>query len=622
MRKIRKGQSGLSFMSGVTPSPPSTITQSIPSLQYFNFKFQLPSDSNVAMQTLDPNAMSTNTLQDTISKIVPQYNLQNPTEQQGQDFSFQLSSPESMLKQSVRDQSHVDPDSFSEKFANSTFGKNFEAWNLGLNLANTAFTDIFGEKDEYQGEKGDITQSMDSAYDTIQSAAGAFGPIGQFVSLGMGANKLLGNVANKLGGGTDGMTTTDAAFGSSFLMPIGIINGAFGKRTDTIYKNNQAFEQVGSSYTGTNALVDDAVKKSGKKYGLFSSGARKKANEQIGEANRQQNIVSDIADEATDRFNIRNSMAAINGNRIAYYLQGGYDQSSIRVGKSGMSIDLIKKAKEIASEVKKFQQGGKTEDPFNHYLSTLPEYQRDSTNFRVRDYWEYNGSPKDFDEAKKRGMFVWQEDFDDNGKSIGGSWHAFTIAKNPNADEYDFMKSPSHPTIQKEIDWYNSNDPEAIEFRKNYELQQTGPYWKYVRRQKVDKHKNGGQLSHSTEILLVEPELIQGAIDVFKEGGSINVIPDGALHARKHNMDMEGITPKGIPVVSDKDNGEVEQQAEIEKEEIIFRLEVTKKLEELEKKFYNDDTSQKEKDDLALEAGKLLVNEILYNTQDNTNNLL
>jgi hypothetical protein len=33
----------------------------------------------------------------------------------------------------------------------------------------------------------------------------------------MGANKLLGNVANKLGGGTDGMTTTDAILGSSFL---------------------------------------------------------------------------------------------------------------------------------------------------------------------------------------------------------------------------------------------------------------------------------------------------------------------------------------------------------------------------------------------------------------------
>jgi len=35
--------------------------------------------------------------------------------------------------------------------------------------------------------------------------------------------------------------------------------------------------------------------------------------------------MSDIADEASDRFAIRNSMAAINGNRRKYYLQEGYN---------------------------------------------------------------------------------------------------------------------------------------------------------------------------------------------------------------------------------------------------------------------------------------------------------
>ena len=47
------------------------------------------------------------------------------------------------------------------------------------------------------------------------------------------------------------------------------------------------------------------------------------------------------------------------------------------------------------------------------------------------------------------------------------------------------------------------------------------------------------------------------SIPEFQNGGSINVIPDGALHARKHNMDVDGITKKGIPVVSEKD-GEIE----------------------------------------------------------------
>ena len=78
-------------------------------------------------------------------------------------------------------------------------------------------------------------------------------------------------------------------------------------------------------------------------------------------------------------------------------------------------------------------------------------------------------------------------------------------------------------------------------------------------------------------------------------------------------MDVEGITKKGIPVVSESPDGKLEQQAEIEREEIIFRLEVTKKIEELAK-----DGS----DEAAIEAGKLLVKEILYNTVDNTNSLI
>ena len=638
------------------------------------------------------------------------------------------------------------------------------------------------EKDEYSGTKGDLTQTLDSTYDNIANTLMAIPGWGTLAGGIMKAGSFLGKGVNALGGGTDGMTTTDAILGSSFLnlTPFGLINGFGGSKTNTITKDEQVFETVGSSYTGTNQTVNDALTKSGKKYGLFSSKAKDRANEEIEEAKRQQGVMSWVADEATDRFAIRDSMAAINGNRRKYYLQGGYNQADVRVGRSGMSLDLIAKAKKVLSEPRKLQTGGTAKDPFEYYVSTLPVAQRDSSNFRVRDYWQYNGQPKDFDEAKKKGMFEWVEDFDSNGKSLGWSWHAFTVAKNPNADEYDFMKSSSHPTVQKELDWYNSNSPDAVEFRNNYELQRTEPYWKYVRRKNIQSHKEGGSIieitSLPTEILLVDPnevpefqdggriskkirdyykdynldeitvindssprtendtiyspsdeftvhelwhyisqnkpnealkefydslndnKLLQFGADLdfvkrtgdpsdfynpselearlkaakfmsqgqnytkdffknlrsnenqygdnmrdllrmfnddyleklfninsaqkFQEGGSINVIPEGALHARKHNMDMEGITPKGIPVISNKEGGEVEQQAEIEREEIIFRLEVTKKLEELEKKFYDSETSQKEKDECALEAGKLLVEEILYNTQDNTNKLL
>ena len=90
----------------------------------------------------------------------------------------------------------------------------------------------------------------------------------------------------------------------------------------------------------------------------------------------------------------------------------------------------------------------------------------------------------------------------------------------------------------------------------------------------------------------------------------MNVIPEGSLHARLHHMEnAEGLTKKGIPVVSIKEGGEVEQQAEIELNEIIFNLEVTTELEKL-----MEDGSE----NAAIEAGKLLVKEIFENTDDRT----
>ena len=491
----------------------------------------------------------------------------------------------------------------------------------GIGATIGAASDLVGsfmpQKTEYAGAKGDITQTMDSIYDGISTAAMSFGPIGMLVGGIMKGGALLGKGVNALGGGTDGMTNTDAILGSSFLnlTPLGLVNGFGGKKTDTITKDNEVFAQVGSSYTGSESTVNDALQKSGKKYGLLSSRARRRANEEIAEAKRQQNIISDIAEESTDRFNIRNSMAAINGNRRGFNMYGGYNQSAIRVGRHGMSIELLEKARTII----KAQQGTKILDPFQVYLQSLPENQRDSTNYRVKDYWIFNGRPSDFEEAKRKGMFVEQEDFDDTGKSLGKSWHSFTVAENPNTGELEFMKSSSHPTIQKELDWYNSDD--GADFRSQYELVKTEPYYKYVKRkipikQETPQHKNGGsiiELISETTISLVDPL----NIPEFQNGGSINVIPDGALHARKHNMNLDGITEKGIPVVSEKDDGKIEQQAEIEKEEVIFRLEVTQKLEELEKKYYSEEASQREKDEYALEAGKLITEELLHNTKDN-----
>jgi hypothetical protein len=102
------------------------------------------------------------------------------------------------------------------------------------------------------------------------------------------------------------------------MTPFGLINGFGGKRADTITADEDTRANVGTSYGGTFDKVDDALTKSGKKYGLFSSSARKKANEEIAEAKRQQFLAADISENAQNLFNIQGSMSAINDNRRAY----------------------------------------------------------------------------------------------------------------------------------------------------------------------------------------------------------------------------------------------------------------------------------------------------------------
>ena len=282
------------------------------------------------------------------------------------------------------------------------------------------------ENNAYQGPKGSITRGIDNAYDAAANMAMQINPV---IGGAMKVGGLVSDGINAITGGTDGMTTQDSIFSSTLgnLTGLGIINSAFGKRANTINKDNETWEQQGSAYGGSLAKVDDALTKSGKKYGLFSNRARKKANAQISEAKRQQNLVADINEEAQDAFAASNYSGIGLRNQIA--LNGGY--RSMAIGRNGIKI------------------------------------------------------------------------------------------------------------LDKELQWANSI---------------------------LNKTK--------------------ASVPEFKD-----------------------VTNKGIPVVSKEDGGELVQHAEIERNEIIFNLDVTNKLEELMKK--GDDES-------AIEAGKLLVHEILNNTIDNT----
>ena len=284
-----------------------------------------------------------------------------------------------------------------------------------------------------------------------------------------------------------------------------VVSDLFGSKTQDFAKDMATLETVGGSYGGSSALIEDAANKAGKKYGLFASGARGRANRLIDRARVQQYAMQGIADDARDLNSLRSYMDP-------YYLQyesdmsGGYDQRYMHVAKLGSTLTLNRGTTLQNSLLESFKKGG-----------TI-EFKAEITGTEVYDSWE---PIIDFDE--------------------------------------------------------------------------------------ISLLKEGGSIKQP-EIEVIETNTVQKS-----------VIPDGALHKNKHNLDKVGIddkemTKKGIPVVDN--NGE--QQAEIELNEIIFTLEVTKELEKRYKEYYDDDTKQSRKDELALEAGKLLWKEIIYNTDDRT----
>lgn len=341
----------------------------------------------------------------------------------------------------------------------------FSKANIGNTMSKAGgYADMIGSfipKKEQSALTTGLNQGYDAAANMISSVPG----VGTIVGGAMKIGGMLSDGLTALGVGTDQMTTTDKILDSKFmkLTPMGLVNAFGAKKADTIYKDNETWEQQGSAYGGSIAKVDDALTKSGKKYGAFSGKARRKANAQIAEAKRQQNLVSDINQEAQDAFAASNYSGIGLRNELA--LSGGY--RNMAVGRNGMKI-----------------------------LDAESQWARE----------------------------------------------VLTKAK----------------------------------IRPKEKLEEQPPK--------------------------------------FAEGGTVNVIPDGALHAHKHHLEdispeYEQVTSKGIPVVTEEEGGKLKQHAEIERNEIIFRLEVTKKLEELMK-----DGS----DDAAIEAGKLLAHEIINNTVDNT----
>ena len=383
----------------------------------------------------------------------------------------------------------VDRNTVTVDERNQTLGQIGQGLSAGIQMAGDAFGAAQAATDS------ELTKGLDTGFDMTANIASQFGPVGQAIGGAMKIAGAAGDIIQGITGGNDQMTAADKVLSSSWLSwtPISAINDLFGKESDAFATDVEALETVGSSYGGTASDISETAANAGKKYGLFSSNARKRANEAAKQVAAKQGLMSNIADTARDQRLAVQSMGEQAGLAYSMMTDGGYNQKYTYAAKHG-------------------------------------------------------------------GLLEW----------------------NP------VIELEWEPQVELNWELPTFKDGGSVEFIEELE-------W-------IPEFKYGGKTEESD-------------IPETEETTQKNVIPEGALHKNKHHMEhAEGLTKKGIPVVDE----EGEQQAEIEHSEIIFTLEVTKKLEEYYEIFYSEESTNKEKEQAALDAGKLLVYQILENTEDRT----
>lgn len=389
------------------------------------------------------------------------------------------------------------------------------------------------------------------ALSSMGSASGITGLANAGIQVAFGNQRKSGweNAVNTVGGIASMIPGVGWGLGAG-LAAFNLIGGLTGKKTIAAtgkdWQSRQAQSSVAGGYSGAMEDIADAESREGS-YSGFNSGARRKANRLIAKTNDWKDTMWDWA-QRNDLNDIRsNQMNSINNSQYQTVVNGGYDLNN-----SGRML--------VAKEGAKL---------FDSYKS-IKEYTK-----RIKS-------------AKQGSKLVKEE---------------------PKVEE---------PIIDKELERYYDDPLFSTKSKYNDDFHQGGSWSEDGKTFTPSKFSlfnfTQEQIAEALSKEFPEASLnITDDVRAFKEGGKVNsrdmnVIPEGALHARLNHMDNKDFTKKGIPVVA-KDGDKLEQTAEIERNEIIFNLSVTNKLEELMK-----DGSAK----AALEAGKLLVEEILHNTIDNT----
>lgn len=501
-----------------------------------------------------------------------------------------------------------------------------------------------------------IKEGIGGAFNTLANNQGlqdaVFGAANSFIkpvnnSSGVDSAFQVGDqVANMLPGKA-GLIAKGAMLGLKAINSIG------GKKTIDFSVNQEAIAPVAGSYGGSSALFEDAASKAGQKYGLFSSSKRRKANALIREARRQQDIVQGIASENEDLQAMVDDMDYLDYQNE---MNGGVDYRFLRAAKKGMKLKTLNRINNLnfdTNKTKKFKQGGTAPivwTPEIIPVQTLwtPEIieihqeggtlNKELTDRTIEELIAYakEQNPRFIQRMSEPLRYVKVNSKDKEGKDMWS--HSTHLMTNRGNKVFPLVQEDPKGQLfiiddeDKALDWATLNnnvltfdtEEEALKFQNNYK--QGWPDFFNASPLDINPEAEYEEYEpHKYKLL----DLYSSVKEQFKEGGKFkeeteelkeetsqkNVIPEGALHKNKHHIEhTEGLTQKGIPVI-DNDG---DQQAEIECDELILNLNNTKFIEERYRKFYSDDLTQKEKDQLAIEVGELLVQEILHNTDDFT----
>lgn len=203
-------------------------------------------------------------------------------------------------------------------------------------------------------------------------------------------------------------------------------------------------------------------------------------------------ILTQVKDPANRKRIAKNMVADFKRENVKYNLQdflsmskvqmkeGGEKDRSIECSNCGWSwkesnagsdpLDCHKCGGKSTGKLM-MQMGGQKNKriSFDQWYQSVPQSKSDTASYNLR---------RAYDLAPQNQL----DSFVNNPED-----HLYSVYPNDKG-VYEFMKSKNHPTVDKELEWFNSSDPEAIAFRNRYALDSTQNYYKYV-----PKKKSGGQ---------------------------------------------------------------------------------------------------------------------------------